>query len=197
MQNDLSPPIILASSSPYRKQILERIGLKFSCQSPDIDESALPNENAQSLVERLSQQKALAVAANYNKGLFIGSDQVSVQDGQIIGKPLNHQDAVSQLRAASGKTALLYTGIALVNAETHDLQSTVVTVEVECRELTDEEIERYLIQDKPYDCCGSLKVESLGITLLKRIRSDDPNAITGIPIIQLANFLRNQGVQIP
>ncbi len=145
----------------------------------------------------MSVTKARAVAADYSSALVIGSDQVAEQDGMIVGKPGNHANAVKQLRAASGSVATLYCGVALINAATGQVRSDVVRVEVECRELDDKEIERYLLADKPYHCCGSLKVESLGITLLKKIESDDPNAITGLPVIRLLEMLRQEGVTIP
>lgn len=191
------PSIVLASSSPCRREILQRLGLEFSCHSPDIDETPYESETPKALVERLAVAKATAVSVRYPNALIIGSDQVSEQNGRIIGKPKDHQDAVAQLRDASGSSARLYSGIAVINTASGAVQSEIAEVEVECRDLTDEEIERYLAIDQPYNCCGSLKVESLGITLLKNIRSDDPNAITGMPVILLADMLRREGVALP
>jgi len=193
----MDTPIILASSSAYRREILQRLGLDFSIIAPDVDESAALGESARQLVERLSIAKANAVAETLNTGLVIGSDQVSEQDNVILGKPVDHDDAVKQLLAASGKRATLFSGIALINAATGTVQSAVAEVEVECRTLTRAEIERYLQVDKPYNCCGSLKVEGLGISLLKRISSDDPNAITGMPVIALLEMLRTEGISLP
>lgn len=177
--------------------MLERLGLEFRCQSPDIDESALPGESPDDLVRRLSQAKAAAVAGGLAEGLVIGSDQVAVLGGRIIGKPADHGDAVRQLRAASGARTMLHCGVALLNAATGRMQSAVEHVEVECRVLAEEEIERYLARDVPYDCCGSLKVEGMGISLIHRIRSDDPNAITGLPVIRLLGMLRTEGLSLP
>ncbi len=189
-------PLILASSSVYRREILERIGLNFTVHASEIDESLVKDETPVQAVERLADKKARTVGALYDKGLIIGSDQLSEQDGRIIGKPRDHEDAVAQLRAASGSTAILHSGIAVFNAASGRMQSDVVQVEVECRELSDEEINRYLERDQPYNSCGSLKVESLGIALLKSIRSDDPNAITGLPVIRLLEMLKNEGIAV-
>ena len=189
--------IILASSSPYRRAVLERLGLEFRCQSPEIDETALPDETPDDLVRRLSLAKAIEVAEGVAEGLVIGSDQVAVLGDRIIGKPADHGDAVRQLRAASGARTMLHCGVALLNAATGRMQSAVEHVEVECRVLAEEEIERYLARDVPYDCCGSLKVEGMGISLIHRIRSDDPNAITGLPVIRLLGMLRAEGLAIP
>ncbi len=189
-------PLILASSSVYRREILQRIGLNFTVHAPEIDESLAARETPVQAVERLAAAKARTVGASYGKGLIIGSDQLSEQDGRIIGKPRDHEDAVAQLRAASGSTAILHSGIAVFNATSGHMQSDVVQVEVECREFSDAEIYRYLERDRPYNCCGSLKVESLGIALLKTVRSDDPNAITGLPVIRLLEMLRNEGYSV-
>ena len=197
MSSTSLPEIILASSSPYRREILERLGLSFRSVSPEIDESAIAGESPKQLVERLAIAKAQAIAGNLANALVIGSDQVSEQAGEILGKPKDHADAISQLRAASGSVACLYSGIAVINSDSGVIQSGVAEVEVECRDLSDDEIERYLAADKPYNCCGSLKVEGRGISLLKSIRSDDPNAITGMPVILMLQMLRLEGVVIP
>ena len=189
--------IILASSSPYRRAVLKRLGLGFHCSSPDIDESPFPGEAPDDLVRRLSEAKATAVAGKYSEGLVIGSDQVAVLHGRIIGKPADHDDAVRQLQAASDAMTVLHCGIAVLNVTTGRMQSAVEHVEVECRELTDDEIERYLTADAPYDCCGSLKVEGMGISLLRRVRSSDPHAITGLPVIRLLGMLRAEGFNLP
>ena len=192
-----SPPIVLASSSPYRREILERLGLNFQCRSPDIDESPRSGESPDDLVRRLSGEKARAVAGDLTEGLVIGSDQVAVLQGRILGKPVDHADAVAQLRAGSGRQTTLYCGVALLNLASGNLRSAVERVTVECRELSEAEILRYLEADKPYDCCGSLKVEGSGISLLRRINSDDPNAITGLPVIRLIEMLRAEGIALP
>ncbi|MBX2867516.1 MAG: Maf family nucleotide pyrophosphatase [Acidiferrobacterales bacterium] len=191
------PQLILASSSPYRRDILVRLGLSFESVSPDIDESRLPNESAQALVQRLATSKAQKVASELSEGLVIGSDQVCELGDQILGKPRDHKNAIEQLRMASGREAFLYNGIAVIDARTHQVLSKLVVVRVVYRKLDDQEIERYLRTDQPYDCCGSLKVESLGISLLSAIESDDPNAITGMPVIALLSLLRQFGAILP
>ncbi len=189
-------PIILASTSPYRRQILERVNLPFVCHEPDIDESVLAGESATELVARLSLAKAKAVAAHYPDGLIIGSDQVADHRGEIIGKPGGHEDAVRQLRGMSGSAVTLYSGVALYDAARDDFQSAVEPFVVEFRELDDDLIERYLRAEQPYNCCGSLKAEGPGIALLKRLKGDDPNALIGLPLIRLINMLKNVGVEL-
>ncbi len=189
--------IILASSSPYRRAILERVGIEFLQCAPEIDETPMPDESPDNIVIRLSAAKASAVADRHFGSLIIGSDQLAVLNGQIIGKPVNHEDAVKQLKAASGRCTILHSGISLLNSTTGQIQSAVDHVEVECRTLNEDEINRYLTLDKPYDCCGSLKVEGRGISLLRRVRSDDPNAIIGFSLIRLISMLRNEGIFLP
>ena len=193
----MSTHLILASSSIYRRDILERLGLDFEVAEPHIDETLIQDESAAHAVRRLAEEKARAVGSHYKKGLVIGSDQLSELDGQIIGKPRDHEHAAEQLKSASGSKAVLHSAVAVLNCSSEEMQSAVVQVEVECRELGDEEIQRYLEKDTPYNCCGSIKVESLGIALLKSIHSDDPNAITGLPVIKLLEMLRREGVQVP
>ncbi len=191
------PTLVLASSSPYRKEILERIGLSFQVKSPNIDEARINGESATELVERLAIAKASAIADTHNHGLVIGSDQVCELNDEILGKPKDHADGVRQLSKASGQRATLYNGLAVIDAETGRTRSTVVAVSVVYRDLQLAEIERYLKADQPYQCCGSLKVESLGISLLSSIESDDPNAITGMPVIALLSMLRSFGLAVP
>ncbi len=191
------PPIVLASSSPYRRAILERLGLEFFHCAPNIDESYRRAEPPDDLVRRLSIAKASAVAGLYPRSLVIGADQLAVLDGQIMGKPANHMEAIYQLRSASGSCMTLHCGIAVLNTATEQVQSGVEHVDVEYRTLTTSEIYRYLAVDQPYDCCGSLKAEGLGISLLHRIRSNDPHAITGLPALRLLSMLRNEGIAIP
>ena len=193
----MSVPIILASSSVFRREILERLGLDFEVVAPHIDETLHSGETAGHAVRRLAEEKARAVGSQYKKGLIIGSDQLSEQNGRIIGKPRDHNQAMEQLKSASGSKATLHSAVAVLNCASGSIHSQVVQVDVECRDLSDEEIQRYLEIDQPYNCCGSIKVESLGIALLKSIRSDDPNAITGLPVIKLLEMLRKEGVQVP
>ena len=195
----LNRPIVLASSSPYRRQILERVNLSFTCHKPGVDESVLPGESAPDLVARLALAKAKAVAAHYPDGLIIGADQVADHRGEIIGKPDDHDDAVRQLRSMSGSSLTLYSGVVLYDAAASDAandnyQSAVEPFVVEFRELDDDLIERYLKAEQPYDCCGSLKAEGPGIALLKRLHGDDPNALVGLPLIRLLEMLKNVGV---
>jgi len=188
--------IVLASSSTYRKQLLEQLQLSFEICAPEIDETPRAGESPQHLVERLAVEKAQAVSARYPNSLVIGSDQVAVHDGQIVGKPINHEDAVSQLRAASGKCITLYTGLALVNTSTGNVQSVVEPFRIHFRELDDEQIESYLRKDQPYKCAGSVRSEALGVALFRRFDGDDPNALIGLPLIRLVDLLANEGVQV-
>ena len=197
----LNRSIVLASSSPYRRQILERVKLSFTCHKPGVDESVLPGESAPDLVARLALAKAKAVAAHYPDGLIIGADQVADHRGEIIGKPDDHEDAVRQLRSMSGSSLTLYSGVVLYDAAASDAandnyQSAVEPFVVEFRELDDDLIERYLKAEQPYDCCGSLKAEGPGIALLKRLHGDDPNALLGLPLIRLLEMLQNAGVAL-
>ncbi len=186
--------IILASTSPYRRTLLERLQIPFEAIAPDVDETPLPGETPQQLVERLAVAKAQAVARKAKSALVIGSDQVAVHNGEIIGKPRDHVHAVQQLRAASGNTITLYTGLALVNSDTGSTQSEVVLYRVTFRRLTDEQIETYLRKEQPYDCAGSVKSEGLGIALLQRFEGEDPNTLIGLPLIRLVSMLEQEGV---
>lgn len=186
--------IILASTSPYRRTLLERLQIPFETIAPDVDETPLQGETPQQLVERLAVGKAQAVARKAKSALVIGSDQVAVHNGEIIGKPRDHVHAVQQLRAASGNTITLYTGLALVNSDTGTTQSEVVLYRVTFRRLTDEQIETYLRKEQPYDCAGSVKSEGLGIALLQRFEGEDPNTLIGLPLIRLVSMLEQEGV---
>lgn len=186
--------LILASTSPYRRTLLERLQLPFETIAPNVDEAPLPDETPQQLVERLAIAKAQAVALTVKSALVIGSDQVAVHSGEIVGKPRDHDHAVEQLRAASGNTITLYTGLALVNSETNALQSVVVPYRVVFRALTEAQIETYLRKEQPYDCAGSVKSEGLGITLLQRFEGDDPNTLIGLPLMRLVDMLQQEGM---
>lgn len=188
--------LVLGSTSPFRKSILNKLGIEFDTASPDVDETALKNETPQELVERLSIAKAKAVADKFNQALVIGSDQVSVIDGEIIGKPHTHENAVKQLTNASGKTVTFYTGLCLYNSSTHQYQSEVVPYNVVFRELSSQQIERYLEKEKPYNCAGSFKSEALGIVLFEKLEGDDPNTLMGLPLIRLVNMLENENFSI-
>ncbi len=190
------PKIILASSSPYRRKLLERLGLPFKVVAPRVDETPSPGEAPETLVKRLAVAKATTVAQKRRGTLVIGSDQVAVNRGKIVGKPANHEQAVQQLCEASGSTVVLYTGLALVNSDSGHVQSDVIPFRVTFRKLSDEQIENYLRSEQPYDCTGSVKVEGLGIGLLERLEGDDPNALIGLPLIRLVRMLENENVKI-
>lgn len=188
--------LILASTSPFRKEILNKLGVDFDTLSPEVDETALENETPQQLVERLSIAKAKAVADKNESALVIGSDQVSVIDNKIIGKPHSHKNAVKQLQNASGKTVTFYTGLCLYNSETQQYQSEVVPFNVVFRELNDSQIESYLKKETPYNCAGSFKSEALGIVLFEKLEGDDPNTLMGLPLIRLVKMLENEDFSI-
>jgi len=188
--------LILASTSPFRKAILEKLALPFSTQSPDVDETPLENELPEQLVERLSILKAKAVADNISEGLVIGSDQVAVIDGTILGKPGNHDKAMEQLKQASGKTVTFLTGLCLYNAARDNYQVDVVPFKVVFRELSETQIDTYLKKEQPYNCAGSFKSEALGITLFEKLVGDDPNTLIGLPLIRLVKMLEDEGVTV-
>jgi septum formation protein len=191
-----STPLILASSSPFRRELLARLGLAFEVLAPEIDETAQAGETPQALVERLSAAKARAVAKKRPDALVIGSDQVAVYSDMIVSKPGNHQEAVRQLRAASGRRVTLYTGLALLHAASGRLQSEVVPFHVHFRSLTDAQIETYLRKEQPYNCAGSVKSEGLGVAMLERFEGDDPSALIGLPLIRLVRMLEREGVAV-
>jgi len=188
--------LVLASTSPFRKEILTKLGLCFNTASPEIDESPLPNEMPEQLVVRLAEKKACAVANSYPDNLIIGSDQVAVIDGEILGKPLTHERAVEQLSNASGKTVRFYTGLCLYNSATDVSQIEAVPFDVVFRELTTSQIENYLIAEKPYNCAGSFKSEALGIALFEKLLGDDPNTLMGLPLIRLVAMLENENFSV-
>ncbi|MGW8227506.1 MAG: Maf family protein [Gammaproteobacteria bacterium] len=188
--------IVLASTSPFRKSVLEKLGLPFDCHAPEVDETPRVGETPAQLVERLSIAKAQAVAAHYKQGLVIGSDQVAVIDNEILGKPGNHENAVAQLERASGKTVTFLTGLALVNAGSGSIQAEVVPFKVVFRQLTHPQIVNYLNAEHPYNCAGSFKSEGLGIALFERLEGDDPNTLIGLPLIHLIRMLEKEGVTV-
>ena len=194
--SNTSLKLVLASTSPFRKEILAKLGVEFETASPDIDESPLANETPEQLVVRLAELKAQAVAGNYPNHLIIGSDQVAVIDGKIIGKPHTHERAVEQLTNASGKTIRFYTGLCLYNSSTGLSQSEAVPFDVVFRNLNSSQIENYLKAEKPYSCAGSFKSEALGITLFEKLQGDDPNTLMGLPLIRLVAMLETQGLNI-
>jgi septum formation protein len=184
-------PLILASTSRYRRELLERLRLNFSTVAPEVDETPLPAEAPAVLAQRLALAKAQAVARLHPQALVIGSDQVADLQGQCLGKPGDHDKAVAQLRAMRGREVIFQTAVALV-APGLVLQE-LAQVRVRFRDLADEEIERYLRAEQPYDCAGSAKSEGLGIALLDAIDSDDPTALIGLPLIRTCRLLRQAG----
>lgn len=188
--------LILGSSSPFRAEILSKLGLPFITASPDIDESSLAGELAEQLVKRLSEQKAYKIAESHPDALIIGSDQVAVLDGAILGKPGNHDNAVKQLTAASGKTVKFLTGLALLNSRTGHIQSVVETFEVGFKTLSASQIDFYLRQEQPYQCAGSFKSEGFGISLFSKLQGNDPNSLIGLPLIRLISLLAAEGIDV-
>jgi len=193
----MSLPLILGSTSPFRAEILQKLCVSFDTAAPDIDESTQDNETPTQLVQRLSISKAKKVAEAHPAALIVGSDQVACVEQQILGKPHTHEKAVEQLRFLSGKTVSFHTGLCLFNSETGNTQSTVEVFKVHFRTLSDDQIERYLQNEQPYNCAGSFKSEALGISLFKKLEGDDPNTLIGLPLIRLVEFLSNEGLQIP
>jgi septum formation protein len=188
--------LILASSSSYRRELLQKLQIPFSCISPKLDESALPDEKPHQTALRLAQEKAKKVAQEYPHALIIGCDQVATLDDETLGKPINHKNATKQLQMMRGKEVTFHSAICLFNAETNHIQSDVVPYLVKFRNLTDEEIERYLVKDQPYQCAGSAKSEGLGIALIERMIGEDPNALIGLPLIKLVSMLSNEKVSV-
>jgi septum formation protein len=191
------PPLVLASTSPHRRVLLERLGLPFSCVAPGVDETRSFREPVAELVRRLSRAKADAAAARHPGALIIGSDQAAEREGEILGKPGDHPTAVAQLSAASGKYLKFHTGLCLLDTRDGRRHEYVEVTRVLFRSLSPTEIERYLQAEKPYDCAGSFKSEGLGISLFEGIESDDPSALVGLPLIVLSRFLRECGVALP
>ena len=191
-----APQLVLASTSKYRRELLTRLGLPFGVASPQVDETALPNEAPQDTARRLAEAKARAVAARFPQALVIGSDQVAVLDDIPLGKPGNHATALRQLRAMRGKEVVFHTALCLCNAASGQVQTRIVPFYVRFRDYSDAQIERYLQREQPYDCAGSARCEGLGIALIAEMRGDDPNALIGLPLIALTEMLAAQGVSV-
>lgn len=188
--------LILASSSTFRRDLLAKFNLPFEVISPNIDETPLLGEKPQDTALRLAQLKAKKVAKTESNALIIGCDQVATLNDMQIGKPMTHENAVKQLQMMRGHAVIFHSALCLYNAQTGHMQAEVVPYEVKFRQLSDDEIERYLNIEKPYHCAGSAKSEGLGIALMDYMRGDDPNALVGLPLIRLAHMLRNQGVNV-
>lgn len=189
--------LVLASTSAYRRELLQRFGLPFEVARPDIDESPLPGETPQATAERLAVEKARAVAGQFEDALIIGSDQVAHMGDTRFGKPGTVERAIAQLQAMSGRTVIFHTALAVLNTRSGHVQLDAVPTQVRFRTLGDDEIVRYVNKERPLDCAGSAKSEGLGITLLDALSGDDPNALVGLPLIALARMLRNEGIALP
>jgi septum formation protein len=188
--------LVLASTSPYRRELLGRLGLPFVVAAPRIDETPVRGEAPSATALRLAQMKARAVAPGHPGSLIVGSDQVAEVDGVAVSKPGSHEAALAQLRGMRGRTILFRTGVCLLDAASGRVQCDLVDVASTFRVLDDAEIENYLRRERPYDCAGAVKSEGLGIALFARIESDDPTALIGLPLIRLVDFLRREGVRI-
>jgi septum formation protein len=189
-------PLILASTSAFRRQLLARLGLPFDSASPNVDEQALAGESAEQLVLRLAEAKARAVAEQHPDALIIGSDQIASIGGNLLGKPGNRARAIEQLECASGRTALFRTGLCLLDAGSGRAQLHCEPFKVHFRTLTRSQIEAYVDREQPFGCAGSFKSEGLGIALFERLEGADPNALIGLPLIRLIDMLAQAGVEV-
>jgi septum formation protein len=193
----LQRPLVLGSTSRYRRELLARLNIAFDVAAPAVDETPLPSETPRALALRLALAKARAVALQHPGAVVIGSDQVADLAGQPLGKPGSHERAVQQLRQMRGQTVIFQTAVAVACGATGFEQMDLAAVEVKFRDLADDEIERYLRAEQPYDCAGSAKSEGLGISLLDAIHSDDPTALVGLPLIRTCRMLRAAGLVLP
>ena len=196
MTSTLHPELILASSSIYRRELLTHLQIAFSCISPEVDETPLTNEQPQETALRLAQAKARKVALTNPKALIIGCDQVATLDGIQLGKPLNHDNATKQLRMMRGREVTFHSALCLYNAAKQSMQAEVVPYIVQFRNLSDAQIESYLLKEQPYHCAGSAKSEGLGIAIIEKMVGEDPNALIGLPLIKLVSMLQNEGVNV-
>ena len=196
----MAAPLVLASSSPYKKMLLERLRIPFTCVSPNTDEQSKLNEKPEALALRLAQEKAMAVADANPNAIIIGSDQVGELNGKILGKPGNFDQAFRQLSAQSGETVYFHSAISVARIQkngeiTH--KTRVNTTTVDFKQLSSLQIENYLKQDQPYNCAGSFKSEGLGISLFSSINTNDPSSLVGLPLIDLCKLLAMHGINIP
>ncbi len=188
--------LVLASTSPYRKELLARLGVPFETVAPKVDETPLPGELPDATAERLSLAKARAVVKQFPGALIIGSDQVALLEGRQLGKPGTHDKAVAQLQSMRGKTLEFHTALTLLSALSGATQTATVPVRLVMRDYSDAQIEAYLKKDQPYNCCGSAKSESLGIGLIARFETEDPTALVGLPLIKLTEMLAREGLDV-
>ncbi|MBI3777090.1 MAG: septum formation inhibitor Maf [Gammaproteobacteria bacterium] len=189
-------PLVLASTSPYRKELLQRLGLQFQTAAPNVDETRLSDETPEQLVRRLAEEKARAVVKQFPDALIIGSDQVAVIGEEILTKPGTHENAVIQLQHCSGQSVTFLTGLCLFNARTGKAQIEAVPFRVHFRPLNSAQIENYLRREQPYNCAGSFKSEGLGIALFDRLEGDDPATLIGLPLIRLTRMLEQEGIRV-
>ncbi len=192
----LTQKLVLGSSSSYRYELLLRLQIPFEVSSPDIDETSLSGELPEATACRLAENKARAVAAVYPNALIIGADQVASLSGSQIGKPFNHENATKQLYFMRGKEVIFHTALSLFNSHSGRMQSRLISSLVKFRELSDRQVSNYLAKEQPYHCTGSAKYEGLGIALIERMESDDPNALIGLPLIALVEMLAHEGVEV-
>lgn len=188
--------VVLASTSRYRRELLQRLGIPFSVADPGVAETRVPGEKPEAMAVRLAEAKALSVARGLGEALVIGCDQVAASNGEVFGKPGTHANALRQLRALSGGTAVFHTAVCVHNTATGQSRTRLVPCAVTFRRLDDETIERYLRREQPYDCAGSAKSEGLGIALIEKMEGEDPNALVGLPLIALVDLLREQGLNV-
>jgi len=189
-------PLVLASSSPYRKALLDKLQLKFICANPDIDETAINNEKPKELALRLAKEKAKALAESYPNHLIIASDQVALLGNVQLHKPHNHANTIKQLQQSSGKSVTFYTSICILNSATQEINSDIDLCTVYFKSLNEQQIIRYVNSEQPYDCAGGFKSEGLGIALFDRIEGDDPNALIGLPLIKLIALLQKYNIAV-
>jgi len=188
--------LVLASSSPFRKALLEKLQLPFVTDSPEIDETPHDNESIEAMVLRLSEAKARALGKKHTESLIIGSDQSASLNGQVLHKPGTFDVAFNQLKAASGQTITFHTGLCLYNSQNKQAETVCEPFVVKFRELTDTEIENYLNREQPFNCAGSFKSEALGISLFESMQGNDPNSLVGLPLIQLCRMLKANGMPV-
>lgn len=188
--------LILASSSPFRQELLSRLHLPFEAIAPDIDESRLPGENASNYVQRLSVEKAREITKTHPQAIVIGSDQCALIDGEILGKPGSHENALQQLKNAQGQEVIFYTGLCVMRQSAPLELIDCIEFRVGFRNLSDQQLENYLIAEKPYNCAGSFKSEAYGITLFSHMSGDDPTALIGLPLIRLTSMLEQAGIKV-
>jgi MAF protein len=189
-------PLVLASTSPFRRSLLEKLGQPFATLSPNVNETRRPAEGPQQLVRRLAEAKSRAAARSYPRALIVGSDQVACIDGEILGKPGSREHAIEQLTRASGKEVVFHTGLCLLNSATNRVRISCEPFHVHFRTLDPSQIRAYVNREQPYNCAGSFKSEGLGIALFRKLEGDDPNTLIGLPMIRLVEMLAHEGLDV-